>query len=471
MAMTGGSTLQVGVGRADITPPVGIAHAGWGAQSHERAAGVDHEMVVVALWVSDGERTCVVCDLDLGIVSRDEAAELRDRAAEAAGTDPTNVRISYTHTHAGPLGPGEASRIGAGQELVDDYYAGVRAQLVGAVRRARLAARPARVASALGTCDVAVNRRLHVPDGRLVVGENPDGYTDSSVFVVRFDDEDDAPIAAILGYAAHPITLAFQNDHLSPDYPGFARLWHERLTGAPTLFLQGCAGDQMAEFGLTGDRRVPRDLGKRLAAAGASAFLRLRPHVARREFSHVVESGASLGIFREIHSDAHVSPVVGLSEQISLPIRAVESVAEARATSSERLGELARVQDGGSPSAIAGCMFEAKRAEMRLAWSEWLAGRDEASVELQTIRIGDVGLVGFPGEPFARIGVDIRERSPLPATHVGGYANGWHGYVPTADAFTGGGYEVELGSVFAPMAAEVLVRNAVRQLDAVAAVT
>jgi uncharacterized protein YecE (DUF72 family) len=49
------SHLLAGVARTDITPPLGIAHAGWGAQSHQRAAGVDLPLWATALALSDGK--------------------------------------------------------------------------------------------------------------------------------------------------------------------------------------------------------------------------------------------------------------------------------------------------------------------------------------------------------------------------------------------------------------------------------
>ena len=35
------TNLRAGVGRADMTPPVGIAHVNWGARVHDRAEGID----------------------------------------------------------------------------------------------------------------------------------------------------------------------------------------------------------------------------------------------------------------------------------------------------------------------------------------------------------------------------------------------------------------------------------------------
>ena len=56
-------TLHAGVGRATITPPVGIAHAGWGAQVHERAEGVDQDFYVTVLLVRDDDASCAIVEL------------------------------------------------------------------------------------------------------------------------------------------------------------------------------------------------------------------------------------------------------------------------------------------------------------------------------------------------------------------------------------------------------------------------
>jgi hypothetical protein len=78
--------LLAGVVRADITPPVGIAHANWGAQAHERAAGVDLPLWATALVLSDGNVTTVIVDLDI-IGLRGESAE-KTRQSNAACGNP-----------------------------------------------------------------------------------------------------------------------------------------------------------------------------------------------------------------------------------------------------------------------------------------------------------------------------------------------------------------------------------------------
>ena len=56
-------------------------------------------------------------------------------------------------------------------------------------------------------------------------------------------------------------------------------------------------------------------------------------------------------------------------------------------------------------------------------------------VEIQAIRVGDVGFVGVPAEYFVELQLDIKERSPFKRTFVSELANGWVGYVPTKKAF------------------------------------
>jgi len=455
--------LQAGAGRADITPPIGIAHAGWGAQLHERAEGVDQAFVVTALALADDDTACLIIEMDTGMLFG-EADLIRDSVSEAVGIPRGAIRVSYSHTHAGPLL--HAMNVKAGFELVEPYWGTLRSQTIGAARQAVAALQPARVGASLTTCGIAVNRRFATPDGRVVVSQFPEGFTDPTVTVGRIDAEDGSPIAAIVGYACHPITLAFQNRLLSPDYPGVTRRVVEQLTGATCLFLQGAAGDQMPIDALTGDITVHRRLGTRLGAAAAEAWLGIDPFDRSSTFDRVVESGAPLGMRLSEPGPRRDRDLRVESRSVDMPLRESLDLGATTARRDAVAAELASMRaDGADDEAVRDAMFRMKRSEMRVMFASMYGSRESVPIELQAIRVGSLGLVGFPGEPFAATGAAIRERSPLPATLLSGYTNGWMGYVPTRSEFARLGYEVELGSHFAPGAAEALEDAAVALLE------
>ena len=88
-------------------------------------------------------------------------------------------------------------------------------------------------------------------------------------------------------------------------------------------------------------------------------------------------------------------------------------------------------------------------------------------VEVMVITLGDVALVGLPGEAFCEVGLAIKQRSPVRHTMVIELANDAIGYLPIEAAFQQGGYEVTPGSThYAPGAAERLVASALEQLKA-----
>ena len=97
-------------------------------------------------------------------------------SALPSGIGPADVFVSYTHTHSGPLI--HPLNVRAGMELVAPYWETLFSQTIGAARLAHLAMRPARIGADYGSSDVAVNRRLPLPEGRTVVSQNPDGFTD-----------------------------------------------------------------------------------------------------------------------------------------------------------------------------------------------------------------------------------------------------------------------------------------------------
>ena len=69
-------------------------------------------------------------------------------------------------------------------------------------------------------------------------------------------------------------------------------------------------------------------------------------------------------------------------------------------------------------------------------------GPMHVTVPLQAISMGNVTIVAIPGEVFCEIGLAIKEMSKSDIMVVG-YANGNIGYIPTAEAYREGGYEVE----------------------------
>ena len=455
--------MRVGVGRAVITPTIGIEHAGWRAQTHHRAEGVHLDLFITVLVVEGETQTLAILDYDLGDVTVKDSDRIRSDVAGVLGIDPRNVRVSYTHTHAGPVWSDlMGSRSGrGGHELVPGYRETVWSQTLGATRQAKAALRPARLAAGWGESDIAVNRRLRAPTGELVVGQNVDGFADRRVMVVRFDDLDENPLAALVCYAAHPIVLAHQNRLLSPDFPGVAKRVVEELTGAACLYLQGCAGNMMTIEALTGDLGAAERMGTMLGAEAAKVFTGIRTRPTRRRFAGIVESGAPLGIWVDEPLPDR-EPVVRVAERnIEMPCRPTEDpdLAEAHADSlSRRFLELERT--GAPEEQVMEARYRARRVIIGSIWAKLVRGRTHLPTTVHGIRIGSVALLGFPGEPFAEIGVRVRDASPFEYTHMAGYSNGHTGYVPTAEEFERGGYEPNWATAYTSDAASVLEREA-----------
>ena len=90
---------------------------------------------------------------------------------------------------------------------------------------------------------------------------------------------------------------------------------------------------------------------------------------------------------------------------------------------------------------------------------EWIAGHRSTITT-----VSNLALISVPAEPFCWIGTEVKRRSPFTHTLFSGYSNGSWSYIPTAEAFAEGGYEVGV-SLFSPQAAVTLVDEAVALLE------
>ncbi|MDF2724951.1 MAG: hypothetical protein K0Q59_4626, partial [Paenibacillus sp.] len=95
--------LTAGVARAVINPPLTVPHAGWGAQAHVFPDGIESDLWATVLYVADGTTCGLLVDLDFSHYSIEQASAMRSRLERELGFDQSAIRISTTHTHAGPL--------------------------------------------------------------------------------------------------------------------------------------------------------------------------------------------------------------------------------------------------------------------------------------------------------------------------------------------------------------------------------
>jgi neutral ceramidase len=454
------------VGRVDITPPLTAPHASWGAQVHVLPDGVEADLWATALVVDDGVTTAVWIDLDLVLLSRQESDAIRDAVSAALDIPAHAVRVSVTHNHAGPP-PSAWNWTREGRAALDGYYVLLPEYAAGAARIAQAHLRPARVAAGSGEIREAVNRREIAPDGRPVTGVDPEGPIDPQVFVLRIDDREGGPLAAVVGYTMHPTTLGPSNRLISPDWPGHLKRTVEAITGATCLFAQGATGNiGPGPDGFTDDVGVVRRLGAHVGCEAARVYLGLDLPAAKHRHERVWESGAPLGKWTREPLPEPELVVRVMSREVILPLIEQPPLGDAQARVDEAQRRLDELKKRAATAAeIEAATFATKRANMTLSRVRTYGGRASIPVELHLLQIGPTVLAGIEGEPFAEIGLAIKAGSPWPTTWFGGYTGGWAGYIPTPDAYPQGGYEVDT-SPFAPEAAGRLVAETLAALEA-----
>ncbi len=462
--------LAAGTARVDITPPIGIAHAGWGAQSHEGAQGIDMPLTITALVISndgndDPTNRIAILDIDTCMLTKEYDERIRGAVTEASGIPSVNQRVSYTHTHSGPIEG--LSWIVQGSEMVEPWFESMAPASAKAVEKAISNIVPVRSDSGSGQCEININRRPVSHDGQVFTGRNPSGFVDHEVLVTAIDDLDGNPVATLVNYACHPTIMGPENKLITPDYPGPMRETVENIVGGTCLFLQGAAGNQGPIDGFTGDTSVYKKLGKQLGIEAARIRLDIDPVPREEKLEQILPSGADLGIY-SFDQAGESDDNLGIIESGSpLPIKEMPPESEVQATFDRIKANLESVRNsGGSIDEIKQAAFPAKRETLLLRHTQTFGrGGDKQEIPIQVIRIGNTALVAIPVEPFAEIGTAVKERSPADWTLFSGYANGYYGYLPMAYAYPEGGYEVGPTAPFEAGAAEQMIEDCLEAIN------
>jgi hypothetical protein len=459
--------LLAGTGRRCTNPPPNIAHGGWGAQKHEQAEGIDMDLWVTALALSDGSTTALILDGDIQILTNERADQIRAAVSAATGLPVQNIRACVTHTHSGPV-PYQ-SWIEKGYEMVGPWFENLARWCAEAASDALTSLQPIELRTGRGECCINSNRRCVTPAGERFLGVNPDGPCDHEVRVVTMDTPGGRPVVTLVNYACHGTVMGPQNRLITPDFPGPMKRVVEEAVGGRCVFLQGSAGNQGPVQGFQADTTIYRRLGAVLGHEAAKVALGLKSQPSQMSLRQVIPSGAPLGTYDCTFATQRAVPLRVVDKEISVPLR--EGLPE-RQAAGEKLelwkARLKSAREKGDEAAITEAIYMARRADIQLRMADDFGGKTRAGVRTHFTTFGDVALVGCNIEPFCEIGLAIKRQSPFPFTAMCGYTNGRMAYMPTAEEWTQGGYEVE-NSPFGQGAAEILTREILGNLEAMQA--
>ena len=99
-SITLSAEFLAGTARADITPPVGGLMYGYGARGANVSTGVHDPLYAKAIVLDDGTTKLAIVALDLGSISAENTANVKERVKSATGIE--NVLLVASHTHSAP---------------------------------------------------------------------------------------------------------------------------------------------------------------------------------------------------------------------------------------------------------------------------------------------------------------------------------------------------------------------------------
>jgi hypothetical protein len=236
---------KAGLARLVITPEQPMWLAGYAARNHP-SEGTMHDLWAKALVLEDlnGERAVLITS-DLLEFPKKLSDHIRDRLEDQFSLSRSQIILSSSHTHSGPVLSGalyDIYPLDSDQlEKIDQYSGKLADQIVKLVGGALSSMQPAQLYAQNGVVRFQVNRRNN-PAATLTRQTQLQGPNDYAVPVIKVVDEAGGLMAIAFGYACHPTVL--DGYEWSGDYPGFAQIELEKsYPGTVALFFQGTGAD------------------------------------------------------------------------------------------------------------------------------------------------------------------------------------------------------------------------------------
>ncbi|MCD6509491.1 MAG: neutral/alkaline non-lysosomal ceramidase N-terminal domain-containing protein [Thermoprotei archaeon] len=409
--------LKAGVAKAVITPPIGTRLSGY-AHRVQPSVGILDDLYVRTLVLDSGEKTIAIIVCDLLWLSRSFVKDVKKSIEERMGLHEREVMISCIHTHYGP----DLTQVS------DAYLEVLKKQIAGTVYSAISNMKDAYIGFAKSHCLAGANRRNpKSPYGPYFLYSWPEGPLDPEVTVMFVKDHEGRNMCTLVNYACHPVTLGPDELRISKDYPNYVIGLLEDVLKGPAIFINGCCGNinprwiwDRPDEKIPPKRTFPRELKPRLEET--------------RRIGLMIGASALKAIttITKFTSDVRIRSAL---DTIKLPVR-------------DDIPEMIKTWMKPHP--------------LRDHINEIRGGAKNIATEVQAFRIGDVALIGLPGEIFVEYQLQLKRYASeigVNMLFISELANDTIYYVPTPRAYEEGGYEPTM-AIVAPEAGDILMSKA-----------
>jgi hypothetical protein len=402
-ADTDAAQLRAGMASTDITPAKPVRMHGYESRK-DLSTGVHDPLSARVVAFESGTNRLILVSTDVLGFYDGTADDFTETICKKYKLTPGQLFLCAIHTHSAPTLTLSKNALHPNNL---EYTTTLRDKLVEAVGRALDDLEPVAVGAGVGHCPIGANRRQLVFDklgnSEIRLGRNPYGPTDKEVLALKVA-RDGNTMALLFDYATHATSLGPRNYLVSGDVMGLAEQFVEKIYANKLI--------APAFTGASGD---------------IDPWFRVLPEFDQTDgwIPEPVLLGTFLG-----------EEVVRVSQQINPQTSDVEIKTA-----------FAALQLPGKDEGTA----------------EVTPNHPTANFNVTVAKLGDIAFVGLGGEVLTEIGMAIKTASPFEHTFVITHCNGAAGYLPAADAYIEGGYEVKSSS-FAPSAADTVVKKTVRML-------
>jgi len=430
--------LKGGCAKVNITPPVGVWLSGYGGRD-KPSNGIVDELYTRALVLDNGNNRIAIISVDLLWIPLRMTNQVRQILKDKIGVPEQNVMICATHTHFGP-------KIYAGTKLgpqvsdntIDASYMQIIVKKIsdsGFLAHKRM--EDVNIGAVKGDIpEIVYNRRPIGADGSV-----------QTTFTLPLEVTTTRKIQRS-PYGSVNVTFTFPSDEPALTFgPVDPEAWVLRIENTEGQIIgsvvnyacHAVSGSTFADWFYSISADYPGETMRMVeqleggvcfftsGTAGDIVPLR-RGKKPRYEIGRVL-AGEAIRRLQFVQTSSDIN-MMAMTQEVTLPIK-----------------------KDLSPDRI----IDADKDKSRL------------TTEIQVLRLGDIYILGLPGEVLVELGLEIKKKAGLESLIIATLSNDTIGYVCHSQAYEQGGYESVSGTNLAKGAGEIIISHALNLLARVKA--